>query len=64
MHDMNGTKLDVGDKVTMEFTVTSISSGVEFCNCQLKSTLTMPGNDSHSEYGAVNTKQVLLIKKA
>lgn len=36
-HDKNGAELKVGDRVTVEFTVESISPGTDYCNVTLKS---------------------------
>lgn len=66
-HDRNGTPLQAGDLVSMEFRVKSVSPDADqpnlFCNCDLESVLTMPGNDTHSNLSAVNTRQTLLIQK-
>lgn len=32
MHDLNGTALKVGDKVTIEFEITHVSPGPDYCN--------------------------------
>lgn len=65
-HDKNGTLLKAGDIVTVEFEVTGVFQDADpnFCNCNLKSVLPMPGNGVHSTLSAINTKQVLLVNRA
>lgn len=36
MHDKNGNPIKKGDRVTVEAEIIEASTGVEFCNVQLK----------------------------
>lgn len=38
MHDLNGTPLKVGDKITIEYVIESTSAGPDYCNITAKST--------------------------
>lgn len=38
MHDRNGTPLKVGDIVTLELKIDSITPGADYCNVSAKST--------------------------
>ncbi len=59
-HDKNGTLLKVGDIVTLELEVESISGDENFCSMSGKTTLVMPGNQLHSFIYAISTRQVVL----
>jgi len=59
MHDAFGRELKVGDTVMMPFKVKQIHSSEEYCNCDIESIATMPGNESHTSLSAVNTQQVI-----
>ncbi len=37
MHDVNGTPLKVGDKVSIEYTIKTITSGPDYCNITAES---------------------------
>jgi hypothetical protein len=61
-HDRDGREIRVGDRVTMEFEVTTVAAGDEYCNMSLKSVLSMPPySDSFLTIHAVNTRQCLKI---
>lgn len=57
MHDINGAKLEVGDRVLVEMKVTSVSADQDYCNVQLDTVHPMPGNGLKSCL-TLNTKQV------
>lgn len=60
-HDINGKKLKVGDRVTMEFTVLDVMTNEDYCNCTLASVQPFyPGNGS-TNLSAVNTKQLVKV---
>jgi hypothetical protein len=63
-HDKNGTPIKVGDTVTLELTVKSISGDERFCSLDAETTLVMPGNGLKNQVYALSTRQVLLIQKA
>lgn len=64
-HDKNGTQLEAGDIVTVEFRVTGVFPNADpnFCNCNLESVIPMPGNNIPTTLSAISTKQVLLVAK-
>jgi len=62
-HDKNGTLLKVGDIVTMEMEVKSISGDENFCCLDAETTIAMPGNGLKNRVYALSTKQVLLVHK-
>jgi hypothetical protein len=37
MHDRNGTALKIGDTVSIEYVITSVSPGPDFCNISAQS---------------------------
>lgn len=37
MHDRNGTTLKVGDIVSIDYVITSVSPGVDYCNISAQS---------------------------
>jgi hypothetical protein len=57
MHDINGAKLQEGDKVLVEMKVLNVSADQDFCNVTLETVHTMPGNGYPSQM-TLNTKQV------
>lgn len=59
MHDAKGRELKVGDRVMIPCVIKAIHSDENYCNINLDSIATMPGNDNISSFGAVNTKQTL-----
>lgn len=63
-HDKNGTLLQVGDIVTLELEVKSISGDENFCCLEGETTLVMPGNGLKNQIHALSTRQVLLVTKA
>lgn len=63
MHDINGTPLKVGDSVVVEGTITSIHSGVEYCNLNVETDEVMFPSKNKTTI-ALNSKQVTLCRKA
>lgn len=62
-HDVNGAKLKVGDRVTIEFEVKEVHMTEEYCNVKLRSVLSMPPYpDSFVELSAVNTRQCVKVE--
>lgn len=37
MHDLNGTALKIGDRVTIEYEITHVSTGPDYCNISAQS---------------------------
>lgn len=37
MHDLNGTPLKVGEKVTVEYVITQVHGGPDYCNISAQS---------------------------
>lgn len=62
-HDKNGTLIEVGDIVTLEMEVKSISGDENYCCLNAETTLVMPGNGLKNQIQALSTKQVLLTAK-
>lgn len=56
-HDLNGNLLMFGDRVLVEFEVTSVGQEGPFCNVSLKTVEKMPGNGEASHL-VVNAKMV------
>lgn len=56
-HDKNGNKLEVGDKVTVEFEITGISPSETMCNLNLKTTIPMDEGDYCPTMSNINSKQ-------
>lgn len=62
MHDANGNKLNVGDKVMIPCEVTGLSEGTEeYCNVSLKTTLGRRPDGEKENFSAVNTAQVVKL---
>lgn len=59
-HDRNGTPLSVGDKVTVEAEVITITQSEEYCNLNLKTTCPMPPYEEGTSL-SLNAKQVTKI---
>lgn len=60
MHDAFGRELKVGDVVVVPFEVVDYApTSSEFCNVNLKSLATMPGNGEAVRLSAINTKQMI-----
>lgn len=59
-HDMNDRLLQVGDRVTVEFEVVSISTAEEYCNCNIATVIPMYPGESKVQLW-VNTRQVELV---
>lgn len=63
-HDKNGNLLKAGDRVLVEYTVSQVSPGEEFCNLTLKTVELMPPyTDEVAGRSTVtlNAKQVSLV---
>ena len=61
-HDKNGTLIQAGDRVTVEFEVLDVSATEDFCNCKCYSVIPMlPGTSPVMCW--FNANQVLLTQK-
>lgn len=60
-HDKNGTLLNVGDRVTMEFIVKDVFAAEEYCNINLESVDPLYPGPNKTTLGAVNTRQVVKV---
>lgn len=62
-HDRNGQLLAVGDRVTVEYEVVSITPGEEYCNVGLKSVELMPPytDETGRSHATVNAKQCVKV---
>lgn len=59
-HDKNGALVNAGDTVTVEFVVSDVQTGTEYCNATLVSVEPMyPGE--HKSSITINTKQAVKI---
>lgn len=63
MHDLNGTPLKVGDRVKIEFVITHVSPGPDYCNISAVSVHARKP-DSASEHFSGNSAVVVLEKSA
>ena len=59
MHDAKGRELKPGDHVMIPCVVLMTHASPDFCNLDVESLATMPGNDSKLRIAALNTRQVL-----
>jgi hypothetical protein len=63
-HDKSTQLLAVGDHVTMEFVIKSITSNEDYCNCSLESVIPIhPGSvpPNNTTISAVNMKQLVKV---
>ena len=64
MHDMNGTRLKVGDKVYIPCVITAVSEGTEdYCNVSLKTEHGRRPDGRKETFSAINTGQLLLTER-
>lgn len=63
MHDINGTPLKVGDVVTVEYVITQVHGGADFCNVSAH-TVEKRKPDGATEYFTGNTAVMVLKKSA
>lgn len=63
MHDINGTKLEVGDSIVVGGVITDLQSGEEYCNLTMVTDEVMFPGESKTTI-TLNTKQVTLCRKA
>jgi hypothetical protein len=59
-HDKNGKELKVGDRVNVEYEVTAVHTGEEYCNVSLQTVEPMFPGDSKTP-ATLNAKQVELL---
>ena len=59
MHDAKGRELSVGDRVMIPCWILVIHAGWDYCNVDVESIATMPGNGSSMRTSAINTQQLL-----
>ena len=59
MHDRNGTLLQVGDIVSIEFEVTSTSPGADYCNVSARSMLGRKPDGSREHFSGNSAVCVL-----
>lgn len=65
MHDRNGTPIKKGDIVMVEALVADTYACEDYCNAQLRIGFEKPhGADNVTSSVTVNTRQVLLLKRA
>lgn len=64
MHDVNGTRLKIGDKVYIPCVITSIAEGNEdFCNVSLETLHGRRPDNKKEAFSSINTAQVVLIER-
>jgi hypothetical protein len=63
MHDLNGTPLKVGDRVTIEYVITHVSPGADYCNISAQS-LNGRKPDGQPEFFSGNAAVAVLQKSA
>ena len=62
MHDANGTPLKKGDKVLIPAVITDLSSGEDYCNVSIETTIGRRPDGNKERISAINTG--VLIKVA
>lgn len=55
MHDANGTKLEVGDRVFLPAVVTHLSPSEEFCNVSIESVVGRRPDGDKETISSINT---------
>ena len=60
-HDLNGNPLKAGDEVIVRFTVRAIMEDTGFCNADIESVYSMPGNGFRLQLSNINTRQMELV---
>ena len=63
MHDLNGTPLKVGDRIKIEYVITSVSPGPDYCNISAQS-LHPRKPDAQPEHFSGNSAVAVLEKAA
>lgn len=64
MHDRNGTRLKVGDRVLLPCTITGISEGTEdYCNVSVQTEYGRRPDGQRQSFSAINTGQLVLIDR-
>lgn len=61
-HDRDGSLLEPGDRVTMEFVVKAVFAGEDFCNINMDSVEPLHPNTDKTHLGAVNSRQVVKVQ--
>lgn len=64
MHDANGTKLNVGDRVFIPAVITQLDPGDEFCNVSLETSEGRRPDGAKERISAINTGVVVLRRRA
>jgi hypothetical protein len=62
MHDRNGNKLEVGDRVLIPARVTQLTPGEDYCNVHLETTVGRRPDNQPERITAINTG--VLVKVA
>lgn len=62
MHDRNGTPLQVGDRIMIEYEITAVSPGPDYCNISAKSHLTRKP-DNTPEFFSGNSAVCVLLRR-
>jgi hypothetical protein len=60
MHDANGTPLNVGDKVLIPATITSLRPSDEYCNVAVETDLGRRPDGAKERFSGINT--ALMVK--
>jgi hypothetical protein len=55
MHDANGSKLNVGDKVMIPCEITQLHGGEDYCNVDMKTTIGRRPDGEKEQICAINT---------
>jgi hypothetical protein len=62
MHDINGSKLNVGDKVLIPCEIVELSEATEeFCNVKVTTTLGRKPDGQKESFSAINTAQLVKV---
>ena len=62
MHDANGTKLNVGDKVMIPGEITQLCEGTaDYCNVTVQTTLGRRPDGQKESFSAINTAQLVKV---
>lgn len=62
MHDANGTKLEVGDRVMIPAVVTGLCEGTaDYCNVTVQTALGRRPDGAKDSFSAINTGQLVKL---
>ncbi len=63
-HDKNGTLVEKGDRVLVEFVVEDVQQSEDYCNLTVKTVLPMSGENAYNGQTSINSRQCFVVSKA